>query len=212
MNSERARDPYLAVVDSDDAVSALGNPDRRRILQALATSPDSASGLAGRLGDSRQRMNYHVRQLEAAGLVELAEERPRRGLTEKIFRPAARRFALDPSILGSLDAGESIEEGDRWAAAYAIALASRATREIAALRTKAANRDKRLAVASMDATVRLRTPRAMEAFIDDLARAIAEVVARHDDPGADARAFRVTSLSHPTEDSPEGTETSDTED
>ena len=187
----------LAVVGSGDVVAALGSADRRRLLEALAVSPDSASGLAERLGDSRQRINYHVRQLEAAGLVELAEERQRRGLTEKIYRPVARRFALDPSILGSLDAGESIDDGDRWAAAYAVALASRTTREVAALRGKAAKRHMRLAVASMDTTVRLRSPKAMETFIDDLARSIAEVVARHDDPDAGARPFRVTSISHP---------------
>lgn len=197
METNLAQDLTLAVIDSDDAVSALGNPERRRILQALAATPDSASGLAQRLNDTRQRMNYHVRKLETAGLVELAEERPRRGLTEKIYRPVSRRFALDPSILGSLDAGESIDEGDRWAAAYAIALASRTTREVAALRTKAASQDKRLAVASMDTTVRLRSPKAMEAFIDDLAQVIAEVVARHDDDGPGARPFRVTSCSHP---------------
>lgn len=202
MNTNLAHDLELAVVDSDEAISAFGNPERRRILRALAATPDSASGLAERLDDTRQRMNYHVRKLEAAGLVELAEERPKRGLTEKIYRPAARRFALDPSILGSLDAGESIDEGDRWAAAYAIALASRMTREVAALRTKAARQDKRLAVASMDTTIRLRSPSAMEAFIDDLAQAITEVVARHDDPGPDARPFRVTTCSHPAPSDP----------
>ncbi|MFW6084619.1 MAG: ArsR/SmtB family transcription factor [Gemmatimonadota bacterium] len=202
MEANLARDPDLAVIEADDAVSALANPQRRCILQALAAVPDSASGLAERLDDTRQRMNYHVRQLEAAGLVELAEERPRRGLTERIFRPVSRRFALDPSILGPLDAGESIGEGDRWAAAYAISLASRTIREVAALRAKAASREKRLAIASMDTTIRLRSPRAMEAFIDDLARTITEVVARHDDPGSDGRPFRVTSCSHPAPDDP----------
>ena len=212
METNLAPELDLALIDAHEAIACLGRTDRRQILEALATSPDSASGLAERFDDSRQRINYHIRQLEAAGLVELAEERPRRGLTEKIYRPVSRRFALDPSILGSLDAGESIDAGDRWAAAYAIALASRTTREIAALRTKAMNRDQRLAVASMDTTVRLRSPRAMEAFIDDLARSIAEVAARHDESGAGARAFRVTSISHPAGRPPEGTETSQPED
>lgn len=206
METNAAPELDLALIDADDAFTALGKPGRRRILEALASSPDSASGLAGRLGDSRQRINYHVRQLEAAGLVELAEERPRRGLTEKIYRPAARRFALDPGILGSLDAGEAIEEGDRWAASYAIALASRATREIAELRTKAATREKRLAVASMDTTVRLKNPKAMERFIDDLARSIAEVVDRHDDPDTGARPFRVTACAYSAPAVPQGDE------
>lgn len=187
----------LAVIESDEAITAMGQPLRRRVLEALAESPDSATGLAARLDDSRQRINYHVRALEDAGLVELAEERPRRGLTERIYRPISRRFAIDPAVLGSLDAGQVSIAGDRWAAAYAIALASRATREIAALRRKAEAEDKRLAVASLDTTVRLPDPKAMMGFVDDLARAIGEVVARHDAPGPGSRLFRVATCSHP---------------
>ena len=192
--------PDLALVTSGAAVAAIGHPTRRRVLQLLADAPDSASGLAERLDDTRQRVNYHVRALEEAGLVELAEERPRRGLTEKIYRPVGRGFAIDPAVLGSLDAGEALTGGDRWAAGYAIALASRATREIAALGRKAVRARKRLAVASLDTTVRLRDPKAMETFVDDLARAVADVVARHDDPGGDSRPFRVTTCSHPAPD------------
>lgn len=200
----------LAFVDSDVAVAAVAHPERRRLLQILADRPDSASGLADRLGEKRQRINYHVRSLEEAGLIELAEERPRRGLTEKVYRPVGRRFVIDPSILGDLDAGEGLGEGlgegDRWAASYAIALASRTTREIAALRSKASRQGKRLATAAMDTTVRIRTPREMEAFVDDLARALAEVVVRHDDNATDARPFRMTSCLHPA---PDGTIGSD---
>lgn len=191
----------VAVVESQAGIAALGHPERRRLLAALAEKPDSAAGLAERLGDSRQRVNYHVRALEAAELIELAEERPRRGLTERIYRPVGRRFAVDPSILGTLDAGASpAASGDPWAAAYAIALASRATREVAALRDKAVREGRRLAIASIDTTVRLRRPRAMRAFVDDLARTLAEVVARHDDPAPDARPFRVTACSYPAPD------------
>lgn len=197
MNANLAPRRDVAVIDTEAALAAIGNPVRRRLLAALAEAPDSASGLADRLDDSRQRVNYHLKALEAAGLVELAEERPQRGLTERLFRPVSRRFALDPSILGPLDAGESVPEGDRWAAAYAIALVSRTLREVAALRGKAAEQRKRLAVAALDTTLRLGAPAAMEAFIDELARAIADVVARHDDPGAGSRSFRVTACSHP---------------
>ena len=187
----------LAMLDTPEALVAVGHSVRRRILEELRAAADSPSGLAERLGDSRQRINYHVRALEEAGLVELAEEIPRRGLVEKVYRPVGRTFALDPALLGSLDAGDSIAEGDRWAAAYAIALASRVTREVAALRSRAAREGKRLAVASLASELRLADPQAMEAFVDDLARAIADVVARHDDANPAARPFRLTCCSHP---------------
>lgn len=197
MQSNLAPRMELAVVESDDGLAAVAHPDRRALLQALAEAPDSASGLAERMDDTRQRVNYHLRALEEAGLVEVAERRQRRGFEEKVYRPVGRSFALDPAVLGSLDAGAVIRDGDRWASGYALALASRTTRELAALRTKAAAEEKRLAVASLDSSLRLATPKAMEAFVDDLARSIAEVVARHHDPTEGARPFRVTACSHP---------------
>lgn len=200
METNLAPELDVALVASDAGLIAIGNPARRRILAALSETPDSASGIAERLDDTRQRVNYHVRELERAGLIELAEERPRRGLTEKIYRTVGRGFAVDPSVLGSLDAGEALAGGDRWAAGYALALASRVMREIASLRGRANRERKRLAVASLDATVRLRTPKAMEAFVDDLARAVAEVVARHDDAAPSARPFRLVTCSHPAPD------------
>jgi len=189
----------LAVVGSAAGVAAVAHPERRRLLQALAERSDSAAGLAERMDDTRQRINYHLNALADAGLIELAEERPRRGCTEKIYRPVGRRFALDPALLGPLDAGAALPaEGDRWAAAYAVALASRTTREIASLGEQAGREGKRLGVGSMDTTVRLSSPRAMEAFVDDVARAIAEIVARHDDDSPPSRPFRLTACTHPT--------------
>lgn len=188
----------LAVIGGEAGAAAVAHPERRRLLQALAERPDSASGLADRLDDTRQRISYHLNALVDADLVELAEERPRRGFTEKVYRPVGRRFALDPALLGPLDAGAALSaEGDRWAAAYAVALASRTTREIASLGERAVHEGKRLAVGSMDTTVRLASPGAMEAFVDDLARAVAEIVARHDDESATSRPFRLTTCTHP---------------
>lgn len=188
----------LAVVGTEKGVAAVAHPERRRLLQALAVRPDSAAGLAERLDDSRQRVNYHLKALLDADLVELMETRPRRGFEEKVYRPVGRRFALDPALLGPLDAGRGLPvEGDRWAAGYAVALASRTTREIARLWEKAARQNKRLAVGSMDTTVNLGSPAAMEAFLDELARAVAEVVARHDDGAASSRPFRLTLCAHP---------------
>jgi DNA-binding transcriptional ArsR family regulator len=193
----------LAMVATEAAVSAVAHEDRRRILEELSRGADSAVGLAERMDDTRQRINYHLTALAETGLIELAEERPRRGFTEKIYRPVSRRFALDPALLGPLDAGwELPTNGDRWAAGYAVALASRTTRELARLLEKAARQEKRLAVGSMDTSVHLPSPNAMEAFVDDLARTIGEVVARHDDPRPGARPFRVTACCHPAPPAP----------
>ncbi|MCI0546949.1 MAG: helix-turn-helix domain-containing protein, partial [Candidatus Rokubacteria bacterium] len=75
----------LAVVRDPDRASVLLDSGRQRLLVALEESADSASGLARRLGDSRQRINYHLRELESAGFVELAEERRRGNCIERVL-------------------------------------------------------------------------------------------------------------------------------
>lgn len=70
-------------------VRLLLPPLRRRILERLREEPDSAAGLARKFDLPRQRVSYHLHELARAGLLELVEERRRRGCIERTFRPAA---------------------------------------------------------------------------------------------------------------------------
>lgn len=200
MLSTPAAPDRLEILREPGRASALLDPQRRRLVEALAEGADSASGLARRLGDSRQRLNYHLRALEEQGLVELQEERRRGNCVERVLRVVARRFVLDPAALGDL-AADPAEVGDRLSAAYLIALASRAVREVARLVERARGEEKRLATAGMDAEVRLARPADFPAFVADLSRAVAEVVARHHEEGGDGRSFRVVVGAYPA---PEG--------
>ena len=185
-------DGDVAVLDDLDDARALLDPDRRRLVHALREAPDSAAGLARRLGDSRQRLNHHLRALEDAGLVELHEERRRGNCVERVLRVVARRFVLDPGALEGLPtSGPSA--GDHLSSTRLVALAARAVGELAALRERARSEEKRLATWSLDARVRIGSPAAMSAFTEDLARAVADVVARHEAPTSDdgARPFRL---------------------
>lgn len=193
----------VGVLREGPQASALLDPERLRLVEALAQRPDSASGLARRLEDSRQRLNYHLRALEEAGLVELQEERRRGNCVERILRVVARRFVLDPAALGEL-AADPAEVGDRLSAAYLIALASRAVRELAGLEEKARREEKRLATGAIDTEVRLARPADFPAFIRDLSRAVAEVVAEHRDEGVAARPFRVVVGAYPAPEEREG--------
>lgn len=190
----------LAIVRDPRATASLLNPERRRLLEALRDEPDSASGLARRLDDSRQRLNYHLRELQDAGLVELREERRRGNCVERVLQVVARRFVLDPAALGELaaDAGET---GDRFSAATLVALAARSIRELARLRERAEAEEKRLATASLTTRVGLARPADFEAFAEDLTRAVAEVVARHHDEDARARPFRIMAGAYPAPES-----------
>jgi DNA-binding transcriptional ArsR family regulator len=186
----------LEVLRAPERAAVLLHPERRRLVEALAEAPDSASGLARRLGESRQRLNYHLRALEDAGLLELQEERRRGNCTERVLRVVARRFVIDPAALGDL-AADPGKMGDRFSATYLIAVGARTIRELARLREEAAARKKRLATAAIETQVRLASPADFDVFVQDLTRAVARVVAEHHDERAGGRPFRVIAGSYP---------------
>jgi DNA-binding transcriptional ArsR family regulator len=188
--------PSLQIVRQPDQVQVLLHPERRRLVEALAAGPDSASGLARRLGESRQRLNYHLRLLEQAGHVELAEERWKGSQPERVMRLVARQYVLDPATMGSL-AADPDEAVDRFSATYLVALASRAVSELAELLGRAKGKRARLATAAVNTTVRLRSPAAFQEFQSDLSRAIAQVVAKHYDERSEGRWFRVMAGAYP---------------
>src|SRR6187551_1323774 len=90
----------VAVIEDPAAAEVSLDPIRSRLLAALAV-PGSATMLAAQVGLPRQKVNYHLRTLEQHGLLELVEERPRRGLTERVVRATARGYVVSPGALGS---------------------------------------------------------------------------------------------------------------
>jgi len=53
----------------DDALDALGNPERRKLVHALSDGPRSVGELASEFPISRPAVSRHLAQLERAGLV-----------------------------------------------------------------------------------------------------------------------------------------------
>ena len=66
-----------------EQLHAIGDPTRWRILGRLLESPASIQELAQALGTAKGTIGHHVRVLENAGLIRLAETRRVRGVTEK---------------------------------------------------------------------------------------------------------------------------------
>jgi DNA-binding transcriptional ArsR family regulator len=186
----------LDVIRSPKSAAALLDPTRQRLLGHLR-EPDSASGLARRLRLPRQRINYHLKVLEGAGLVELVEERRKGNCLERVVRATARAFIISPEALGAL--GPSAETAaDRLSSAYLIATAGRAIRDVAALEDRARKEGKRVATLTLDADVRFASAETRAKFADELAGALARIAARyHDDRAPGGRRFRLIAAVHP---------------
>lgn len=75
-----------AVSTTDPRLRALAHPVRLRMLSLLWSAPLSAAALARELAISHALASQHLRRLDAAGLVELADVRARRGGRERRYR------------------------------------------------------------------------------------------------------------------------------
>ena len=186
----------LGVITRDDDAETLLDPTRRRILEHLQT-PGSSTSVAARLGLSRQSVNYHVRALEKAGLLEEVERRQRRGVTERIVRATAAYYLISPSALGALGRAEAASP-DHFSATFQVAVAARTIREVAELAKRARDAGKRLTTLTLDAEVRFASPAAREAFANELVNTVNKLVAKyHDDQSSDGRTYRFFAAAHP---------------
>lgn len=188
----------LAVVNQHDAASALLNPLRRSILTALA-APGSATSVAEAIGTPRQLVNYHLRVLERAGLVEEVAQRQRRGLTERIVRATAAHYLVSPDAIAQLG-GSTEDVSDRFSATYQVAVAARTIREVAALATLARKAGKPLTTLSLDTQICFETPASREAFGNELVAAINALVSKYhwaSPAGRTGRTYRLFAGAHP---------------
>jgi DNA-binding transcriptional ArsR family regulator len=186
----------LDVVRSPDAAAALLDPTRQQLLSHLR-EPDSATGLARRLKLPRQRINYHLKVLEGAGLVELVEERRKGNCLERVVRATARAFIISPEALGDLGPGADLA-ADRMSSAYLVAAAGRTIREVALLEDKAKREGKRVATLTLDTEVRFASAEARARFAEELTEAVARIAARYnDDRAPGGRRYRILSAVHP---------------
>jgi DNA-binding transcriptional ArsR family regulator len=201
------------LLDEPERLRRALSPLRRQLLARLRT-PASASQLAVELELPRQRLGYHLRQLEEAGLLDLVETRQRRGFTERVLRASADAYVVDPDVLapdrpapdpsapGTLAPRPSQVAGDRHAAGYLADIAARTVRDVARMQAIAERQGRRLLTFTVETEVRLATPAAMHNFTEALAGAVANVVADFTAPTG--RPYRVLAVGHPTP-RPEGT-------
>jgi DNA-binding transcriptional ArsR family regulator len=183
----------VEVIEDAGAAAVALDPLRARLLSELA-EPGSAATVAARVGIARQKVNYHLKALESHGLLELAEERMRGGITERVMRATAAAYVVSPAALGE-SAADPDDAPDRLSARYLIALAGRVVREVGGLAQRAAAAGKRLPTMAIDTEIRFRSAEDRAAFADELTAAVIDLAARyHHDDG---RPHRLIVAAHP---------------
>lgn len=184
------------VSDAAKARAAL-TPLRRELLERLR-EPNSASSLAGQLAIPRQKLGYHLRVLEEAGLVKLVEERPRRGFIERVLVACADTFVLDPALVQGAEqpAGDA---QDRHASDHLVRTASALVRDVARMREAADLEGKRLLTLTVETELTFATPGDFDAFSEHLSDAFTALAKRYaaSPLRKGGRRYRLVAAAHP---------------
>lgn len=183
------------VLDSLDEVLAITHPTRRRVLDELRT-PGSAASVARRLGEPRQRVNHHVRELARAGLIRSAGERRRGNLVEHLYEAVAGTFTISSRVAF----GERDGERDRALAAqvalrHLVDHGERLQFAAVTLLDRAAFDGEDVPSATVEATVRLAGADDRAAFVDEYLAAVRDLIERYAGPDGDE--FTVGLAVHP---------------
>ncbi|MGW2824895.1 ArsR/SmtB family transcription factor [Streptomyces sp. NPDC001443] len=185
------------IEDSEAAVVSL-DPVRAGLLAELAAGPASATMLAGRVGLPRQKVNYHLKALERHGLVELAGERRKGNVTERLMRATAASYVISPLALAAVQPDPD-RFRDEFSARWLLALGARLVRDVGSLITGAARARKRLATYALDGEVRFASAADRAAFVEELTAGIAALIRKYDAPEAEGgRDHRIVVALHPT--------------
>jgi DNA-binding transcriptional ArsR family regulator len=120
----------LLYIDDVERAGLLLKPLRIELLR-LMTEPRTCPELGQRLGETPQKIYYHVKVLEHADLVEKVAERRVGGIMEGLYQAVARSYWLSPKLVGQIG-GEGAAR-DQLSLGYIVGLAEQLQSDIGTL-------------------------------------------------------------------------------
>ncbi len=183
----------VLVVDEPARAAALLHPLRLAVLRELE-QPSTCPEVAARLGETAQKVWYHVKRLERAGAVRRVASRRIGGIDEGRYQRAATDVWTSPRLLD--DALHRRTEKRRTARRFLVDLAASLVEDAGAL----AASDEAGPTLAAEASVRLpRDAARRKAFLDDVRATLQALVERHAATAADEEsdAFRMVLAVHP---------------
>jgi len=101
----------LLVLDTEERIKAFTHPYRLKLLYVLreARRTMTATEVARAMGDGPGKVHYHMRALEAAGIVVVARTETINGIVARYYEPAARHYSVADAARGAIG-GEPRDE------------------------------------------------------------------------------------------------------
>lgn len=174
---------YLEEIEQAEA---LLKPQRVEVLRQLA-EPRTCSEVAEALGQTPQRVYYHVKRLVEAGLVDQVAERKVRGVHEGIYQAGARSYWLSPRLVGRIGLRKVRDE---LSLGYLLDLMEQVQADIAALDRSAPE----LPSIGLSGEIRVLPERRQE-FLNELQTTLQDLFTRYG--GSEGDAFKLAVACYP---------------
>jgi DNA-binding transcriptional ArsR family regulator len=176
---------YLEQIEQAET---LLKPQRIEVLRQLA-EPRSCTEVATALGQTPQRVYYHVKRLVDAGLVTQVSERRVRGIHEGIYEASARSYWLSPRLVGRIGLRRAQDE---LSLGYLLDLMEEVQRDVAGLDRSRPE----LPSVGVSGEIRVR-PEQRQEFLADLRTVLQDLFTRYG--GAEGDAFKLAVACYPKE-------------
>ena len=193
MPKSGAPQPRVRTIRDAAGLQALCHPTRVEILEALH-EPASAAAVARQIGQPRQRINYHLKALDEAGLVEAVDTRQNGNFVETRYRAVARSFVVASEVawkggrrLDALRAQHSLET--------LVAFGERLQQDAAELLDRAAFEGEEILSAAVSAHIRVASAEDRAAFMREYLEATRQLLDKYG--SRDGAAYRVVLAVHP---------------
>jgi DNA-binding transcriptional ArsR family regulator len=168
-------------IEEQAVAATLLQPLRLSLLQRMAV-PRTCLELAAELGEAPQKVYYHVKVLERAGLVDKVSERRVRGINEGIYQAGARSYWLSSHLVKRLGGPRTTR--DQVSLGYLLNLAEQLQSEVGHLAEAAVSETASVPSLGVAAQIRLRDAADRGAFLSDLQESIQALARKYGRQGA----------------------------
>ncbi len=184
-------------IEDVERAGALLKPLRIELLRRMI-EPRTCPELAHELGETSQKIYYHVKVLEKAGLVEKVAERRVGGIIEGQYQASARSYWMSPQLVGEV--GGTGSARDQLSLGYILGIAEQLQNDIGRLSRRVGEDTPSL---GLSAEIYLEDGDRRAAFLEevrDAVQSIAEKYGQVTGVERDPEAYRLMIACYPSPD------------
>lgn len=175
------------------AVDALNHPIRRQVLASLR-EPDSAANVARHIGETRQKVNYHIKELARSGLVQETGERRKGHLIEKLYQTVAGSFLVSPQLAID-DTARQRALNDQISLRHLVNLGTQLSQDAMGLLDRAAFDLEEIPSASVETEIHFADEVARSAFMEEYLQMLGPLLTKYGNK--DGRRFKTLLATYP---------------